>query len=147
MIELNEILVIAQVPAVVYALFGIAMFVTAVFLILLVLVQRGRGGGLAGAFGGMGGQSAFGAKAGDTFTKVTIYASTFWILLCMAALAVLNPKPDESAAPPPGINNPAGMSVDGAAEDGATEDGSEEATDSSENGADSAESGDGEANE
>ena len=42
------------------------------FLILLVLIQRGRGGGLAGAFGGMGGQSAFGTKAGDLFTRITI---------------------------------------------------------------------------
>ena len=30
--------------------------VIAIFLILLILIQRGRGGGLAGAFGGMGGQ-------------------------------------------------------------------------------------------
>ncbi len=57
----------------------------ALFLILLVLVQRGRGGGLAGALGGMGGSSAFGAKAGDVFTKVTVVAATVWILLCIAA--------------------------------------------------------------
>jgi len=61
----------------------IVMFLTAVFLILLVLVQRGKGGGLAGAFGGMGGQSAFGTKAGDLFTKVTVAVATFWIILCM----------------------------------------------------------------
>lgn len=58
----------------------------AIFLILLVLVQRGRGGGLAGALGGMGGSSAFGAKAGDVFTRVTVVAATIWILLCIAAL-------------------------------------------------------------
>ncbi len=69
--------------------FGITMTVTAIFLILLVLVQRGRGGGLAGAFGGMGGQSAFGTKAGDTFTKVTIGVSIFWILLCVASVKFL----------------------------------------------------------
>ena len=109
-----------------FILFGTAMLVTAIFLILLVLVQRGRGGGLAGAFGGMGGQSAFGAKAGDTFTKVTIYASTFWILLCMAALAILNPKPPAEAEAPAGINNPAemapadGMGTGGGAVDGET---------------------------
>jgi preprotein translocase subunit SecG len=71
-------------------LFAILMFSTAVFLILLVLVQRGRGGGLAGAFGGMGGQSAFGTKAGDLFTRVTMVVATFWILLCIASIAVLN---------------------------------------------------------
>lgn len=62
--------------------FGLLMFITAVFLILLVLVQRGRGGGLAGAFGGAGGQSAFGTKAGDLFTRITMGVATFWILLC-----------------------------------------------------------------
>ena len=65
---------------------GALMFFGSLFLILLVLVQRGRGGGLSGAFGGMGGQSAFGAKAGDTFTKITVITATIWILLCMAAV-------------------------------------------------------------
>ena len=60
----------------------VLLFITAVFLILLVLVQRGKGGGLAGAFGGMGGQSAFGTKAGDLFTKITIGVAAFWIVLC-----------------------------------------------------------------
>ncbi|MHB0957548.1 MAG: preprotein translocase subunit SecG [Pirellulaceae bacterium] len=72
------------------ALFGILLFVTALFLILLVLVQRGRGGGLSGALGGMGGQSAFGTKAGDLFTRITIVVATVWILLCILAILVLN---------------------------------------------------------
>ncbi|MDG2384043.1 MAG: preprotein translocase subunit SecG [Pirellulaceae bacterium] len=72
--------------------FGILLTLTAIFLILLVLVQRGRGGGLAGAFGGMGGQSAFGTKAGDMFTKVTIGASIFWIVLCIASIKFLGSK-------------------------------------------------------
>ena len=62
------------------------MFLVAVFLILLVLVQRGRGGGLAGALGGMGGQSAFGTKAGDLFTRVTIVVAAVWILLCVVVV-------------------------------------------------------------
>ena len=57
----------------------------ALFLILLVLVQRGRGGGLAGALGGAGGSSAFGAKAGDVFTKITAVAAGIWMVLCLAA--------------------------------------------------------------
>lgn len=57
----------------------------AAFIILLVLVQRGRGGGLAGALGGPGGSSAFGAKAGDTFTKITIWAVSIWIVTCVLA--------------------------------------------------------------
>ena len=59
----------------------VLLFLTALFLILLVLVQRGKGGGLAGAFGGMGGQSAFGTKAGDMFTKITVVVVAVWITL------------------------------------------------------------------
>src|SRR3954452_6951778 len=58
----------------------------AIFLFLLVLVQRGRGGGLAGALGGMGGSSAFGAKAGDVFTRITIITAAIWIGVCLIAL-------------------------------------------------------------
>jgi preprotein translocase subunit SecG len=66
------------------------LFIVALFLILLVLIQRGKGGGLAGALGGMGGQSAFGTKAGDLFTKVTIVAATVWIVLCILSVRVLS---------------------------------------------------------
>ncbi len=61
-------------------------------LIGVILLQRGRGGGLAGAFGGMGGQSAFGTKAGDVFTKITIYLATSWIILgCVCVLLASSP--------------------------------------------------------
>jgi preprotein translocase subunit SecG len=69
--------------------FGSTIFLTSLFLILLVLVQRGRGGGLTGALGGMGGQSAFGTKAGDTFTKVTMVTAAVWIVLCIGAIMFL----------------------------------------------------------
>lgn len=70
-------------------LIGPLMGLTAIFLILVVLVQRGRGGGLTGALGGAGGQSAFGAKAGDVFTRITVVVASFWILLCILAVLVL----------------------------------------------------------
>jgi len=66
------------------------LFLTAVFLILLVLVQKGRGGGLAGAFGGLGGQSAFGTKAGDLFTKITVGVAAFWIIACVVSIKALS---------------------------------------------------------
>ena len=62
--------------------FGITLFIISTFLILLVLVQRGRGGGLTGALGGPGGQSAFGTKAGDVFTKITVVTAAIWIFMC-----------------------------------------------------------------
>ena len=51
---------------------GFLLVFSSLIMILLVLIQRGRGGGLAGAFGGMGGQSALGVRAGDVFTKITV---------------------------------------------------------------------------
>ena len=61
---------------------------------MLILVQRGRGGGLVGAFGGMGGQSAFGAKAGDVFTRITIVTVSIWILCCILVLLGMKDAPD-----------------------------------------------------
>jgi preprotein translocase subunit SecG len=60
-----------------------------VFLILLVLIQRGKGGGLVGAFGGVGGSSAFGSRAGDMFTRITIGVAAVWILLIMVQVKVV----------------------------------------------------------
>jgi preprotein translocase subunit SecG len=70
-------------------LFVILLSVPSVFMILLILIQRGKGGGLAGAFGGMGGQSAFGTKAGDVFTKITVVTALIWFLLCVLVLFIL----------------------------------------------------------
>jgi preprotein translocase subunit SecG len=70
-------------------LFMLLLLFTAIFMILLILVQRGKGGGLAGAFGGLGGQSAFGTKAGDTFTRITIGVAAFWILICVLGVRYL----------------------------------------------------------
>jgi preprotein translocase subunit SecG len=70
----------------------------ALFLILLVLVQRGRGGGIAGALGGMGGNSAFGTKAGDTFTWITYGTAAVWILLAMVTIKTFtDPVKDKQA--------------------------------------------------
>ena len=74
-------------------LFEFLLVVTAIFLIVLVLIQRGKGGGLAGAFGGMGGQSAFGTKAGDLFTRITIGVAAFWIILCIVTVKLLEGRP------------------------------------------------------
>ena len=76
----------------------VLLFCTSLFLMLLVLVQRGKGGGLTGALGGMGGQSAFGSKAGDAFTKITIITAAIWIGLCMVTIAWFNAPPPPKVA-------------------------------------------------
>jgi preprotein translocase subunit SecG len=78
---------------------NIVLLLVGIFLILLVLIQKGKGGGLAGAFGGSGGSSAFGSRAGDTFTRITIYVAAVWILLIMILIKLVQPPTGE---PKPG---------------------------------------------
>ncbi|MBA3312585.1 MAG: preprotein translocase subunit SecG [Planctomycetota bacterium] len=66
-----------------------ALTLTCFLLIFIILLQRGRGGGLAGAFGGAGGQSALGTKAGDVFTKITVGLAIFWVLLACLSIYAL----------------------------------------------------------
>ena len=63
----------------------------ALLLILLILIQKGRGGGLSGAFGGSGGGSAaFGAKTGDVLTWATSTVFGLFILLAVLLDLVVN---------------------------------------------------------
>lgn len=71
-------------------LLEVLVVICSLFLVCLVLIQRGKGGGLAGAFGGAGGSSAFGTKAGDVFTKITIIAAGVWIGLNMLLVILAN---------------------------------------------------------
>ncbi len=65
------------------------VLIVSVLLIFIVLIQRGKGGGLAGAFGGVGGSSAFGSRAGDLFTRVTLVLAGVWLLLIMVHVYVV----------------------------------------------------------
>jgi preprotein translocase subunit SecG len=89
-------------------LLAILLIVTAIFMIFLILIQRGKGGGLAGAFGGLGGQSAFGTKAGDKIMWVTVYVAAFWIIMCVISVRVMSAKTDligSEFGPPAGTTN------------------------------------------
>ncbi|HEX5270980.1 MAG TPA: preprotein translocase subunit SecG [Gemmataceae bacterium] len=76
----------------------VVLVLLSLFMNLLVLIQRGKGGGLAGAFGGAGGSSAFGSRAGDTFTKVTIVVALIWILLVMILVKSVPQYPKDQSA-------------------------------------------------
>lgn len=71
-------------------------------LILTILIQRGKGGGLIGAFGGAGGSSPFGSKAGDTFTRITITMAGIWVLLIIIHVRVAKLDLPEPSNNPPG---------------------------------------------
>jgi preprotein translocase subunit SecG len=58
-------------------------------MILIVLIQRGKGGGLAGAFGGAGGSSPFGSRAADQFVKMTLWLAAIWVVIIMLHVKVV----------------------------------------------------------
>lgn len=64
-------------------LLSVLIFTASLVMILLILIQRGRGGGLIGALGGSGGSSPFGSRAGDTFTRITLITAAVWMFLIM----------------------------------------------------------------
>ncbi|OYW23966.1 MAG: preprotein translocase subunit SecG [Planctomycetales bacterium 12-60-4] len=79
------------IPYVTMSLLGMV----GMLLIFIILLQRGRGGGLAGA-------SAFGTKAGDVFTKITVVLALIWVVLAAVnvwALGASKPifKPGDAA--------------------------------------------------
>jgi len=89
-------------------LLGFLFFLVAAFMILVVLIQKPKGGGLSGAFGGGGSggagadpQAMFGAKVGDVLTYITVGCFLAFILLAISLvyLGQASVTPDYDAAP------------------------------------------------
>jgi preprotein translocase subunit SecG len=89
-----------------------------VFLILVILLQAGKGGGMGAAFGGAGAQTVFGGRGAQTFLgKITAGAAAVFMLtsLTLAYQAsrsasevereAVAPAPFQAPveAPPPGL--------------------------------------------
>jgi preprotein translocase subunit SecG len=73
-----------------------------VFMILLILIQKGRGGGLSSAFGGAGGNTAFGTKTGDLLTWVTAIVFGIFLVLSWGMIwttNALHAKSTQAVAP------------------------------------------------
>lgn len=71
------------------------LFVTCcVSLVLMILIQKGRGGGLSGAFGGaMAGGGVLGSKTGDFLTWVTIGLVGVFLSLALVMAKFYKPEP------------------------------------------------------
>lgn len=76
---------------------AIAMVAISVILIGLILLQKNRGSGLSGAFGGVGGHSAFGTKTGDVLTWVTVGLTTMFLLLAVLLNYAFDKTPKKAA--------------------------------------------------
>jgi preprotein translocase subunit SecG len=71
-----------------YLLSGLYVL-TCLVLLLVVLLQQGKGGDIASAFGGSSSQTAFGARSGATLlTRVTSVAAALFMVLALALSAL-----------------------------------------------------------
>jgi len=75
-------------------LFAILFITVCLFMLLVILIQKPRGGGLSGAFGGAGGsaQAAFGAKTGDVLTWFTVVCFGAFLLLAIGLTWSIRPS-------------------------------------------------------
>lgn len=74
---------------------SIGFVVICILMMLIILAQKPKGGGLSGAFGGAGGastQTAFGAKTGDVMTWATIVLFVLFIFTAMGLTWITKPK-------------------------------------------------------
>ena len=66
---------------VVQSLMTVLYVVVCLVLLMAILLQQGRGGDIASAFGGSGSQTAFGARAGATLlTRVTTVTAVLFMM-------------------------------------------------------------------
>jgi preprotein translocase subunit SecG len=93
-----------------YVIIGLYVLVC-VILSMVILLQQGRGGDIASAFGGSSSQAAFGARAGATLlTKATSVAAVLFMLFALA-LSIIGQRGTSSVvsgtpAPPPSTSKP-----------------------------------------
>jgi preprotein translocase subunit SecG len=80
----------------------VLLFVMCLFMILMVLIQKGRGGGLSSAFSGGGGNTAFGSKTGDVLTWATSIAFGIFMLLAIGLNLVANAREHQKFPAKPG---------------------------------------------
>ncbi len=67
----------------VMTMFAILFVLCSIVLILVVLVQKGRGGGLSGALGGGMASGILGSKTGDFLTWATIVLAGVFLLIAI----------------------------------------------------------------
>jgi preprotein translocase subunit SecG len=72
-----------------YTLFLIVHVLVCVFLIIVILLQSGKAADLAGAFGGMGSQTAFGPRGSATLLSKATTISAVLFMVTSLGLSIL----------------------------------------------------------
>lgn len=71
---------------------AVLFVISCIALVLIVLIQKGRGGGLSGAFGGAMASGILGSKTGDFLTWVTIVLVSVFLLLAVVMAKFYKPS-------------------------------------------------------
>ena len=71
---------------------AVVFVISAAALVLVVLIQKGRGGGLSGAFGGGMASGILGSKTGDFLTWVTIVLVGLFLTLAVVMAKFYKPE-------------------------------------------------------
>jgi preprotein translocase subunit SecG len=81
---------------------AVLFVISCVSLVLIILIQKGRGGGLSGAFGGAMASGILGSKTGDFLTWVTIVLVGVFLLLAVVMAKFYKPSAasDYDVSPP-----------------------------------------------
>lgn len=97
---------------------AVLFVISCVTLVLIVLIQKGRGGGLSSAFGGGMASGILGSKTGDFLTWVTIVLAGVFLLLAVILAKFYKPEPvgnydltpptQQQPVPETGMETPAG---------------------------------------
>jgi preprotein translocase subunit SecG len=90
-------------------------------LILVVLMQKGRGGGLSGAFSGGMASGLLGSKTGDFLTWVTIVLVSIFLVLAVLMARYYRPQVKYGGGLPPASQQPLKGGPAAAPQPGATE--------------------------
>ncbi|MCX5646420.1 MAG: preprotein translocase subunit SecG [Phycisphaerae bacterium] len=102
--------------------FAAVLFVlVSLILILVVLMQKGRGGGLSGAFGGGMASGLLGSKTGDFLTWVTIVLVSVFLVLAVVMARYYRPPVKFGQALPPASQQPLTSGQTATPQPGATE--------------------------
>jgi len=72
---------------------AVLFVICCVSLVLIILIQKGRGGGLSGAFGGAMAGGILGSKTGDFLTWVTIVLVGVFLTLAVVMAKFYKPAP------------------------------------------------------
>ena len=75
-----------------YILFLLIHILVCIFLIIVVLLQSGKAADLAGAFGGMGSQTAFGPRGSATLLSKATTISAILFMITSLGLSILATK-------------------------------------------------------